>query len=188
MASVGAMDQKVQVQQLVYDETANAYTWETLYSAWAAAKLDTKSNLFSSVGIGARGVTFTMWTNPKLTLLKAIRWKNQFCFITAIIPVGDGLHSTVQAAIVDPVTCRRDVDQGETGDLFPGILTEKYLGHEQRDPMAVNTTTLVLVVPKEITLDLGSLARCGTLIYEVQVAHELDEYKNEYEITRKADV
>ena len=188
MASAGAMNQKVQVLQLSHDETANAYIWQPLYTAWAAAELDTKSNLFSAVGIGARGVTFTMWANAKLTLFRAIRWNGAFCFLTSILPAGDGLHSTVQAALCSPVTCQKDPDAEIPGYLFPGILTEKYLGHEQMDPMAVTTTTLVLVVPKEITLDVGHLARCGTINYEVQVAHTLDEYKNEYEISRRADV
>lgn len=188
MASVGAMDQRVQVMQLSYAETEDIYIWETLYMAWTTAEMDTKSNLFSSVGIGARGVTFTMWANPKLTLLSSIWWKNQFCFVTSIVPVGDGLRSTVQAALCDPITCQADVNAETPGHRFPGILTEKYLGHEQMEPMAVTTTTLVLVVPKVITLARGSLVRCGTLDYEVQVAHELDKYKNEYEISRRADV
>ena len=188
MASAGSMNQQVKVLQLLHNEAENAYTWEPLYTAWAAAERDTKSNLFSSVGIGARGVTFTMWANPKLTLFRAIRWNEEFCFLTSIVPAGDGLHSTVQAALCDPVTCRKDVDQESPGYLFPGILTEKYLGHEQQDPMAVTTTTLVLVVPREITLAIGSLVRCGMKNYEVQVAHELDIYKNEYEVSRRADV
>ena len=189
MASAGAMNNKVKVLQLLHDEAENAYTWEPLYTAWAGAELDTKSNLFSSVGIGARGVTFTMWINPKLTLFRAIRWNGEFCFLTSIVPAGDGLHSTVQAALCDPVTCRKDVDnQDSPGYLFPGVLTEKYLGHEQREPMAITTETLILVVPKEITLTVGSLVRCGAKNYEVQVPHELDEYKNEYEVSRRADV
>jgi len=181
------MNVRLEVLRLVHDESAGRWSWETWYKAWAAAEADARPNLFSSIGIGTRGVTFTMWRNPRLTLTQAIRWNGQFCFLTSVIPT-DRLYCTVQAAIVNPVTCRMDVEQGETGDQFPGVLTEKYLGHEQRDPMAVSTSTLVLVVPKEITLAVGSLVRCDTKVYEVQIAHELDEWKNEYEITREADV
>lgn len=183
-----APHERVSVLQLVYDEGENAYRWEQLYSSWAQIEPSDRSNLFSSVGIGARGVTLRMWKNTRLTLFRAIRWHSEFLFLTSIAEDEDRLHVTAEAAVCDTVTCRKAVDVDETGYLFPGILIEKYLGHDQKTPMAVSTLTYVLVTPKEISLDVGSLVRCGTVIYEVQTAHVLDAYKNEYEIHRTEDV
>lgn len=59
--------------------------------------------------------------------------------------------------------------------------------YEQLDPLAVVTWDYVLVMPKVITLDPGSWVICGGRYYRVLVPHELDEYKNEYEIRRKED-
>lgn len=175
------MRDKVAVLRLV--KNADAYTWETAYSAWADAKQESKSNLFSAVGIGARGMTLTMWHNPRLTLHSAIRLKSgQFCFLTSIIPVEDGIHSTVQAALCTPVTCK-----SEDGVTFPGILTEKYLGQQRFEPQSVNTTTFVLVTPSEITMDINSLVWIGGKAYEVQISHVLDEFKHEFEISRQED-
>jgi len=191
MASAGAMNQRVQVQTLVYDEDAEKWNWEPLYTSWAEAELNTRRNLFSSVGIGARGVTFTMRRNSRLTLFKSIRWGSQFCFLTSIIHNPGGLYDTVEAALVDLATCRKDPRE-EITYYFPGVLTEKYMGHEQQEPMAVTTTTLVLVTPKDITLSPGSLVQIGASAarnnYHVLTCHELDAYKNEYEISREADV
>lgn len=183
MVDARGMRDRVTVLQITHDVTTDTYDWTALYQAWASVKLENRSNLFSSVGIGARGVSLTMWRNPRLTLHHAIRLKNgQFCFLTAVVPVGDGLHSTVQAALCTPVSCR-----SEDGPGFPGILTEKYLGHQQLEPHAVTTTTYVLVAPEEIHLAAGSLITIDGTDYEVQIAHLLDEYKHEFEITRLED-
>ena len=54
--------------------------------------------------------------------------------------------------------------------------------------MAVNTLTYVLVTPKAAALEPGSLAEVDGVPYEVQVAHTLDRWKNEYEIVRVVDL
>jgi len=71
---------------------------------------------------------------------------------------------------------------------FPGVLTEKYLAHQQEWPMSVNDLELVLVAPKPIRLQPGRLVACQGAAWEVLVAHELDKYKNEYEIGRRAEL
>lgn len=177
------MRDKVTILQLSHDEAGNVYQWEPLYTAWAGVQTDTKNNLFSAVGIGARGVTLTMWKNPRLTLHHAIRLKSgQFCFLTSIIPMEDGIHSTVQAALCTSVTCKSENDV-----TFPGILTEKYLGQQRFEPQSVNTTTFVLVTSAEISMDINSLVWIGGKSYEVQVSHVLDEFKHEFEISRRED-
>lgn len=54
--------------------------------------------------------------------------------------------------------------------------------------MSVNDLELVLVVPKAIRLEPGRLVECLGAVWEVLVPHELDEFKNEYEIGRRAEL
>ena len=75
---------------------------------------------------------------------------------------------------------------------FPGILTEKYVRYAPEETYAKTETAYVLVTPKLISLSPGDLVtvREGAAegVYNVQVCHVLDPFKNEYEIVRRQDV
>ncbi|MEG1683525.1 MAG: hypothetical protein RR295_06820 [Oscillospiraceae bacterium] len=189
MAGTGEMNQRVTVLELT--EAAGELRWREHHRAWAQVVEDSRVNLFSSVGIGARGVTLTLWRNPALTLLCALRWRDKFLFLTAITDGDDQLHSVVTAAVVNPVPCTRHTVDGTADLRFPGILTEKYRGradiHEQLEPLALLTLRFVLVTPKAVTLRPGTLVEAGGKLYAVLAAHELDWFKNEYEIERRED-
>ena len=79
------------------------------------------------------------------------------------------------------------MDQDPAGVRFPGVLTEKYVGHDQPDLHSEVTTDFVLVVPKIIQLEPGSVVLAGEKHYRVRIPHLLDAYKNEYEIRRVED-
>ncbi|MEG2177206.1 MAG: hypothetical protein RRY97_10060, partial [Oscillibacter sp.] len=149
-------------------------------------KTDSRTNLFSSVGIGTRGVIFTLRENKRLSLHHALLWRGQHGLVTSITADGTGLME-VKAALSEPVACQKDWDKTPKGCLFPGILTEKYMRHEQLEPLAVVTTIFVLVTPKGIVLAPGSWVEADGKIYMVLTAHELDPWKNEYEIRRRED-
>lgn len=188
MASITGSDlkQPVRVQRLEYDDAEDTFSWVDDYSSWAKAEQDTRNNLFSSVGIGARGVTFTMRKSSRLSMFKAIRWRGQFCFLTSIVDAEPGFV-LVRAAMCDPVTCRKDANKTPMGFRFPGIVTEKYVGHEQPDLHSEVTTDYVLVTSKDVELSPGSWVIAGGQHYKVLVPHLLDSYKNEFEIRRKED-
>lgn len=181
------LDEKVEILSLIQDETTNDLAWHPVRKCWAAVDLDLQKNIFSSIGIGARGATIAIRAEQKLSLHQALRWRGQFLFLTSIVLVSSRDKKEVKAALCTPIDCQADMDQPSPGIHFPGILTEKYVGHEQLEPMAVVTRDLVLVVPKAVVLAPGSWVRVGPDIYQVLVPHELDEWKNEYEIQRKAD-
>jgi len=122
-----------------------------------------------------------------LTLHNAFSWKGQHLFLTAILPQGRG-HLDISAALVQLETIRLVPVSGDQGMTFPGVLTEKYLAHRQEWPMSVNDLELVLVVPKIIQLQPGRLVECLGASWEVLVPRELDEFKNEYEIGRRAEL
>ena len=54
--------------------------------------------------------------------------------------------------------------------------------------MSVNELGLVLVTPKAVKLRPGCLVEVRRSAWEVLVPHELDEFKNEYEIGKRADL
>jgi hypothetical protein len=187
MIDAGALDQHIVVQALREDDETGDLTWENAYKTWAKAEADSRSNLFSSIGIGARGVTFTMRFHRQLTLGHSFLWRGQFCFLTSITDAADAGFVTVKAALCQPQTCQKDMDREPAGPRFPGILTEKYIGHEQTDLHSEVTGTFVLVTPKAMTLAPGSWVTVGGNYYRVLVPHELDQWKNEFEVRRKED-
>lgn len=109
------------------------------------------------------------------------------------------MYLEVTAALIDPVSCiafhtdrtLNDLNRPAFRDIriaaFPGFLTEKYLGFEQKEIHAETKTTYVLVTPKAIILQSGDVVQIADDFYTVKIIHILDEYKNEYEITAGRD-
>jgi len=171
--------------------------WQEAGRIWAKAEPQSKTNLFSKVGLGQKSIKFTM-RKHNLTLHDAIRWQGKHCFLTDIREV-DRMYLEVTAALIDPVSCIAFHTAQILDDLnrpafkniriasFPGFLTEKYLGFEQKEVHTETQTTYVLVTPKAIVLQSGDLVQVGEDFYTVKIIHVLDEYKNEYEITMGRD-
>lgn len=176
----GSLDQRVAVLTLAQE--GKAYSWKEARKTWAKAVLSTKTNVYSVHGIGAAGVTFTMRRQP-LDLGNALLWRGRYCMITSILSLGR-LHMTVEAALVVVSDC----EDKYTGTTFPAIMTEKYLGHQQLEPQAINTLRHVLVTPKAIQLTPGKLVEVAGTPWPIQVAHLLDPWKNEYELERTVDL
>ena len=177
----GELDQYLQLLTLFGDE--RGWDWRRDGGFWAHVEAGTGKNLFSAVGIGARDCTLRMRKRP-LSLRQAVRWGEQHIFLTAIQPGEDRGHLLVRGALVEITHCVHH----ETGLFFPAVMTEKYLGHEQREPMAVNTLRHVLVTPKEIVMDPGDRVEIYGVLWPIQTVHTLDPFKNEYEIQREADL
>ena len=197
----GRLNKAVHVLEL--RETApGAWEWGPIRRTWTMLTIQTKKNLFSSVGIGARGAELILRRQP-LTLHNALLRGEQHLFLSAILPEGR-LHLRVQAALVEPVTClatRTEDTVGEAGRpttaetmrmTFPGVLTEKYTRYEREETHAENETSYVLVVPKVVQLKASDLVTVqegpAKGVYYVTICHVLDPYKNEYEIVLRGDV
>ena len=187
MAYIGAgrLDQPLEVLEL-RQTSEGTWEWVPIRRAWAQVEQTAKTNLFSKVGEGARDAAVVI-RRQSLTLHQALRWKGQHLFLTSITK-RDRMYLDVQTALVDPVLCRANTDEEEPGATFPGILTEKYAKWEQPEPYSINRLTYVLVAPKVIQLQRGGLVAVDGVNYEVQLAHTLDPYKNEYEIVRTEDL
>ncbi|OUQ61428.1 hypothetical protein B5E56_01610 [Flavonifractor sp. An112] len=181
----GKLDQHLEVLEL-RETSAGLWEWVAVRRAWGQVEQTAKTNLFSKVGVGARDAAIVLRTQP-LTLHNALRWKGQHLFLTSVT-YRDRNHLDVAAALVELVECRADADERGDGTRFPGVLTEKYAKWDQPEPYSVNQLTYVLVTPKGIVLQRGGLVAVAGTNYEVQVAHTLDPYKNEYEIVRTEDL
>lgn len=181
----GRLSERLEVLEL-QETSMGVWAWTTARRIWAQVEQTTKTNLFSKVGVGARDAAIVIRRQP-LTLHQALRWNGQHLFLTSITK-RDRMHLDVQAALVAQIACRAAADEGKNGIRFPGVLTEKYAKWDQPEPYSVNRLTYVLVTPKEIVLQRGGLVAVEGVNYEVQVAHTLDEYKNEYEIVRTEDL
>ena len=190
--------QRLELLELRYDAQQRAYRWETRRSCWAEIAYDTRSNLFSSVGIGARGATIVIRPDRALTLHHAARSGGRFFFLTSILDADDRSRQEIGAAVCESVTLTakpqdrtgRDALNRPTavdvpGFTFPGVLTEKYFRNEADDVYRAEIQQRVLVAPKVIVLRAGDLVQKGNETpYTVRQVLDLDPYKNEYVIER----
>ena len=198
------LDDKVEV--LTLQKSGDEYRWERERLVWASVSTDSRSNVFSSVGTAAMGVTVTMRNDGRFDLSKAMRWAGKFLFPTAI-EVGEARDRVaVKAAVCDfvsPCTAtgyttvlgegNRPQKVEKTPLTFPGIVTGKWSGYERNDTHAAEDNVLVLVTPKEIMLEVGDLVTIQEAIlqavYNVQKRHLLSGVnKNEYELAYSRDV
>lgn len=193
----GEMNRRISI--LEFSKIEHGYEWVTVKNTWAKVQRKSLKNLFSQIGIGADTAIFTVHRQP-LTLHQAILWNGEHYFLTDIADVESSkMYYEVTAARVYPVPCavthfktvlnelKNPVAQEKETVVFPAILTEKYAGFEQKEPQAVTKITYVLVVPKAIILPISDVVEIQRKKYCVQVAHILDEYKNEYEVTYEGD-
>lgn len=184
--STACGDLKERVQVLALETSDQSVRWLCCRTVWGNVQPMTTQTVFARAGVSAPGVQIVL-RRQALRMTNALRWRGQHIFITDVRPIGDG-HLLVTGALVALSKCVKDVNLPGGGLEFPAVLTEKYLRHDQLEPYATNTITYVLVTPKTIHLTRGALVKVNHVNYEVQLAHVLDETKNEYEIVRTEDL
>lgn len=191
------MNTKISVLALEGDN--NTYTWNQKDSLWAKVEQLKGKNIFSSFGMGARSVKFTIRKNSSISLHNAFKWQGKHCFLTDILELNKECYE-VLTALIEPKICtvertgkptlnelNRPVYSDPITISFPACLTEKYLGYTQGVPMATVENRLVLVTPKDIELEPGEIVIIENVPYTVEVPHILDEFKNEYEVMARGD-
>ena len=184
----------------VHGQNPTVYEYAEAREIWAEHEQTEKTNLFSRVGIGARGAKFGVYRPGDIPLHDAILHHGQHYFLTNINQT-EPAAAEISAALVRVEGCsmkksvvtgkdayNRPVSEEREIMQFPGILTEKYLRWAQELPQATTQITYVLVTPKPVRLKVGDLVRVGeTDIYNVRACHVLDDWKNEYEIVLEDD-
>lgn len=193
-----SLRQRVELLELRFDRVKNAYFWGVRRVCWGGVTFDERSNLFSSVGIGARGASIVIRPDRLLTLHGAMRLGEKFLFLTSIVLSDDRSRQEIRAAVCEPVTLtarpqnrtgrdayNRPVAVSVPSFTFPGILTEKYFRNEADDVYRAEVQQRVLVTPKEIQMRAGDLIQNGKEApYTVRQVLDLDPYKNEYIVER----
>jgi hypothetical protein len=179
--------------------SGTAYSWGVSSVAWAKAERTDRISVFSTMGVGRRSVRLTI-RQRALTPHNAIRWGGLHCFITDIDSTKARGWMEVTAALIEPTVCSVTREVTEVDELkrpvrtvastleFPGCLTERFQGRTQELPTAVEESNFVLVTPKAITLKAGELVTVGGASFTVVLTNTLEEYRNEYEIMREADI
>lgn len=129
----GKLNKAAQVLEL--RETApGVWEWTPVRRAWASITFQSKTNLFSKVGIGARDAAVIVRRQP-LTLHHALRWGDTHLFLTSIVPMGRN-HLEVDAAVVRVETVRQMAERDAVVQTFPGVLTEFQSTHPARGATA----------------------------------------------------
>ena len=169
------------------EELPAGWEWKEYRKAWAKVTCANGLAIYANSGVGGREAEFIL-RRQSFTLADAISWKDQFCLPTSITTLGPG-HLKVKVALVTPRICQGTERETQRKIQFPAVVTEKYQGHEQLEPMAQNAVRLVLVTPSVVKLKLGSLVTVGEdkAPWWVKIAHEMDPDKHEYEIDRTVE-
>lgn len=194
------------IEVLTFTETApDTFEWQAARKAWAAVERSGKRALFSVTGTAQEEYLFTLRQGLAVET-QAFRLDGRFAYIGGLYHPDRG-HTAFRCMFSEPHPCTVQRNRVETNELnnptltaqavlsFPGLLTEKYAGFTQGEVHDTIYHTLVLVVPKAIDLRVGEAVTIADLIdskgkpmrYYVQVVHELEPNKNEYEIRREAD-
>lgn len=196
------LDQKIQVLTLIRGGDTGDFAWSPGRKRWVTIDLTTKNNIFSVIGIGARGAVITIRPDFKLILHQAFQRNSQFLFLTSIILNQDRDRRTIQTALCEPVTLtakpqartgrdawNRPTAVQQSSFTFPGILTELYYRNAADDAYRVETLQRALVTPKAIKFRAGNLVRAGgEAPYTIRQVMDLDPWKNEYVIERQEDI
>lgn len=195
-------NKKIDLLKLVEHESC-CYCWHKSKSLWANLEHQNALCLFSSVGVGAKRVVFTLAKRGGISPDNAVSSGGRHYFINEV-NTDDPPYMSLTCADIQPIFCtamRNDETEGLNKSSvmvarelyrFPAYLTEKYRGFEakaeQLEPMTQITKTFVLVTPKPVILEINDLVLITDgAKYAVSACHMLGEYKNEYEVVRKDD-
>lgn len=173
--------------------------WEENSGIWMQVKETGRKNLFSKVGIGSDGVEIVL-RKRDMTLHDAISWKGQHYFLTNITEEGIApVYLKIQAARITPVIVTVWKNQISMGNLnqaeslweqagsFPACVTEKYLASRDEESHIESEIRLIAVTPKAAVYQAGDIFEISEKKFRVMVVHNLESWKNEYEIQRIED-
>lgn len=148
---------------------------------WAQARPTGRRSIFASFGLAAEEYEFVTRCNTALPG-DTLRMNSTDYFVTSAEREALSWYK-VLAARVALSSCRR----GNTA--FFGVLTEKYAANNDEEAYRSDERTVILITPKLAILREGDEVEIDEKsVYIVRLAHDLDPYKNEYEIWGRRDI
>lgn len=201
---VGALRDLIQFLRL--EQTENGFEWVSQTNMFAQVKqkssknMSSSKNIISAVGLVVPIAEITI-RKRYITLDNALMFRGQHYFITNIEehPDSRNFYKVTTAAItpkicsvkkrvaeLDPVYNRPTLSEN-TKITFPACVIKEKVKTEEETPRTNTEQSLVIVVPKAITLNVGEQITLGGKVWRVTEPYELDEWKNEYEIIRNDD-
>ena len=188
------------IELLEIEDTPDGCRWTCSAVIWAKAEKKNARVIYSLIGRGADITVLFTIRRRDISRHNAIIWQGQHHFICDVAEDGRG-HLKITTVPIDAHDCiakitgkptRNERNNPVPGTVsehsFPACVTEKFIGYTEPDPNAVNTVTLVLITPKRVTLDAGTVVTVTGGEYHITKCHTLDNYENEYEIIRREDL
>lgn len=201
---VGALRDLIQFLKL--EQTESGFEWVSQTNMFAQVKqkssknMSSSKNIISAVGLVVPIAEITI-RKRYITLDNALMFRGQHYFITNIEehPDSRNFYKVTTAAItpkicsvqrrtaeLDPVY-NRPILSDNTKITFPACVIKEKARTEVETPRTNTEQSLVIVVPKAITLNVGEQITLGGKVWRVIEPYEFDEWKNEYEIIRNDD-
>ena len=148
---------------------------------WAQTRPTGKRSIFASFGLAAEEYEFITRCSSALPC-DTLRMNGIDYFVTSAEREALSWYK-ILAARVTISSCRR----GNTE--FFGVLTEKYAANNDEEAYRSDERTVILVTPKLAMLREGDEVEIDAKsVYIVRLSHDLDPYKNEYEIWGRRDI
>jgi len=185
----------------VVETSPGVYEWQPKARIHVKPEHHQYSIVFAKFGVTVRSMKVKARVCARLTLHNALMVNDPnigHCFISDINRDTPGLL-LLTVALVEPFDCnvkrtttgKGELNRPEVTEVqsleFPGYLVEKYIRQSQDEPMSYTEARFVLVTPKVIDLSVGEVVRVSGESYAVAIRHELDPYKNEYEVVKRGD-
>lgn len=197
----GELKERLIIQSLV--QNGNLYTWigSDNSKLWTKKEVEDKKCVYSSLGQAADLTTrFIIRYNKNITKHNSIIHNGNHYVIASILDIGNKhCYLEVKTAQVTPIMCElrrysgqldvlnRPIKEPSTVMTFPAYVTEKHIKYNA-EYYANVAEMYILITPKIVQPNLGDLVVINNIKYNIQAAHLMDVYRNEYEIAVNKEV
>lgn len=201
----GKFDKKIEIH-----EFSNDGRLAKTHDAYADIRHEGARCVFSQLGVGSEEtLVLTLYSKSYITRGVIFRIGSDYYAPSVIKELDNNIYCEARCGLCNIVTAVKDVytvSRGEYGKAertltdtvtFDAVFTEKYISSDATLPgrhvyasdnraVEVVISVYILSCPKSILLSANDIVNAGGEDYIVKVMHRC-EYRNEYEVIRKAD-
>ncbi len=169
--------------------------WEVERTLFAERKNFGGVNVYSSYAVAQRSSTVFYVRREQIDTRRLVRHEGRTYIITngygrpALRDESDRIEiNTVPVTMARIKVSRFDGEVDRPVVELDTIIAERYEKYNRDLAFGVAAHGRVLMIPKEIALQVGDSAWLGDKTYVIEVAHELGEDWNEYEMSGREDI